>query len=72
MKTKYQNNYSDKFTLFKNIINNKNNNENFHINININNNREYYNPIDEYEIIENNKGISTRINNNNINNEYIK
>ena len=48
MKTKYQNNYSDKFTLFKNIINNKNNNENFHINININNNREYYNPIDEY------------------------
>ena len=40
--------------------------------ININNNREYYNPIDEYEIIENNKGISTIINNNNINNINIK
>jgi hypothetical protein len=78
MKTQYQNDYSDKYTLYKNLMNNKNNNEynnnNNNANININNinnnNREYYNPIDEYENMENNKEIINR-NNNNMNNEYI-
>ena len=46
MKTQFQNDYSDKYTLNKIIMNNKNNNENNNANIN-NNNREYYNQIDE-------------------------
>ena len=41
MKTQYQNDYGDKYLLYKNIINN--------------NNKEYYNPINEYENIENDK-----------------
>ena len=52
MKTQYQNDYGDKYDLYKNIMNNNNNNNNNDNINNIKNNKEYYNNIDEYENIE--------------------
>ena len=55
MKTQYQNDYSDKYILYKNIMNNNNDNNN---NVDINNNKDYYNPINEYENMESSKKMS--------------
>ena len=52
MKTQYQNDYNDKYVLYKNI-NNSNTDKNT-INKTMSNNKEYYNPINDYENIESN------------------
>ena len=53
LKTQYQNDYGDKYILYKNIMNN-----NIDNNAEINNNKDYYNPINEFENIESSRKMS--------------